>query len=110
MAAEGIQVELSGVDVEQVFLDIFFVGFRSGAATTFKTICMNSLHWSEDRADRAAEDASAEINGYVITDKQPLADGFVPLLAHWATCTKKSRRTPASATTTNREPAEPALF
>ncbi len=50
------------------------------------------------------------ISGYVITDKQPLAPGFVPLLAHWATCTKKGRSKPA--TTTNRRPGntDPALF
>lgn len=50
------------------------------------------------------------VNGYVITDAQPLADGFTPLLAHWATCiTKKARSKPAT-TTTNRQPADPALF
>ena len=49
------------------------------------------------------------INGYVITDNQPLADGFTPLLAHWATCAKKGRRKPA-ATPTTEQPAGPSLF
>lgn len=48
------------------------------------------------------------VDGYVITAARPLDDDMTPLLAHWATCAKRTRSRPAAATQTPRRPADTA--
>ena len=47
--------------------------------------------------------------GYIVTKERPLAPGFVPLQAHWATCDKTEAHRKRAAATKPTQPG-PALF